>query len=376
MRALVILSLLLSACSTLKKLEPVRSPESVLQRGWSYVEPDADFLAQDAGTSQVSYSGPAVAGSRVVFGSDRFGITVLAKGNGQVLWQKRLEDGVAAQPLVHQSRVYAGTESGRLHAFDLEGGTQAWETRLSAPVEGSLLYSMERLFVATADEALHAVDPATGKVIWTYRRPAFGGTSIRGGHHPAMVAGRIWIGFSDGSLVALDPNDGAVQFEKLFRDNLKFVDVDARVVGWKDGILVATYDGKLRYLRRDGAQIWEFGAGGSRAPIVGDGSVLYFPSSDGNVYALDGDSGKELWRYGFRRGVPTGVAVVGESGKKAIVAAGSDERVVVLDPKTGLQLASVGLGRGSGSYGPIAVDDNNFYVLSSYSRLYQFRLKH
>jgi outer membrane protein assembly factor BamB len=378
MRAFIFLAALsLASCAGMKwKPEAVRTQEPLIQRGWSYIESEKDFLAQEAGAAQVSYSGPQIAGSRLVFGSDRFGITVLVKQSGQLLWQKRLEDGVAAQPLVHQSNIFVGSESGQLHLFQLESGLETWSIRLSAPVEGSLLYASERLFVATADEALHAVDPQTGKILWTYRRPAFGGTGIRGGHHPAMVAGRIWMGFSDGALVALDPNDGSVQLEKQFRDNLKFIDVDARVVGWKDGVLVATYDGKLRYLRRDGAQLWEFPAGGSRAALVGDGDKIYFPSSDGNIYAIDGDSGKELWRYSLRRGVPTGIALVNHGKGKSLIGVASDEKVFALDTLNGSLVSQLSLGRGSGSFSPIAVDEESrmFYVLSSYSRVHQFRL--
>lgn len=375
MRLALVLSLLCASCSSAQwKPGPVRGETPLLERGWSYVESEQEFLGQEAGANQVSFSGPQLAGSRLVFGSERFGLTVLAKENGQVLWQKRLEDGMSALPYVHQSKVYAGTGGGKLHLFDLESGAESWTVTLSGPVHGSMAYGNDRLFVATADEALHALDPGTGKILWTYRRPAFGGTSIRGGGNPSIVAGRVWMGFSDGTLVALDPNDGSVQWEKQFRDNLKFVDLDARVVGWKDGVLVATYDGKLRFLRRDGAQIWEFPAGGSRAPLVSGGDTLYFPSSDGNVYAIDGNSGQELWRRGLKRGVPTGLAILERKDKKVLVAASSDEHLLALDLLDGAVISQASFGRGSGSYSPIAVDDDSFFVLSSYSRIYQFRL--
>ena len=380
MRVLGLLALTcFAACSSQPvswKPQAVRQERPLLQRGWSFVESEKEILGLEAGSTQVSYSAPLVVGEKLVFGSERFGLTVLGKRSGQLLWQKRFPEPVAAQPLAQEERLFVGTESGSLHQFDLESGNQKWEVNLSAPVTGSMLFAFDRLLVATADEALHAVDPATGKVMWVYRRPAFAGTGIRGGGHPAAINGKIWMGFSDGALVSIDPQTGGMDSERIFRDNLKFTDVDARVIGYKDGLLVTTYDGKLRHLRKDGSLAWEFAAGGARTPLLVEGGTVYLPSSDGTVYAINADTGKESWRHVFHRGVPTGLAL-GQGGEKTVlVVTGSEEKVLALNPVNGELLGQSSLGRGSGSYSPVAVDDGGrtFYVLSSFSRIYQYRL--
>lgn len=365
---------LLSACSGIHlKPGPDKTAEPVFQRGWSYIESEKDFLDQDAGVAQVSYSSPQIVGEKIVFGSERFGLTVLAKKNGQVIWQKRVGDGISSQPFILQDAVIAGTDSGELYKFDLASGREIWQLDLNAPVTGSMVFSGDRLFVSTEDEAIRAIDPSTGKILWNYRRPAFGGTSIRGGGHPAVVGGKVWIGFSDGSLVALDPQDGSVSWEKQFHDNVKFMDIDARVVGWRDGILVTTYDGKLRYMKKDGALIWEFAAGGARAPVLADGERLFLPSSDGSVYAIN-SSGKQIWSYFPRRGVPTSVAFMSGTNKKILLVGISEQKILALDSETGKILAQTSFGRSSGSFAPIAVDQETktFFVLSNFSRLHQF----
>jgi outer membrane protein assembly factor BamB len=379
MRIFGLAFLLVSGCSTLGDFRPApdRVPMAVLERGWSYVEPAKEALALDAGVVPVSYSGPVLADQKIIFGSDRFGLVALSKKNGQQLWRNRYPYGVAAIPFVHDSRVYVGTGAGTVHQVNVNSGHELWQSSVGAPVHGTITFAFDRLFVATADEGLHCLDPSTGRVLWTYKRPAFGGTSITGGGHPSVIDGRIWMGFSDGALVSLDPQTGSVESERLFRDNLKFMDLDAKVIGWKDGLLVSTYDGKLRHLRRDGALNWEFGAGGARAPLLTQGDIVYFPSSDGSVYALSGSTGKEIWRYSLRRGVPTGMALVaGADGASRLVVSGSQEKIIVLNAATGAQLAETSLGKGSGSYAPIVTDDESraFFVLSNYSRIYQFRL--
>lgn len=366
-----------AGCARLPKPAPMRAAEPLIQKGWNFIEPNRDYFAMESGVDQVSFSAPVLAGEKLVFGSERFGVVALNKANGKQLWRKKLDGSLLAAPLVTENGVFAGSETGSLFSLDLAGGRERWRVTLSAPVHGSFLLAFQRLYVGTIDEALHCLDPSTGKVIWTYRRPGFGGTSVRGGGNAAAVNGKVWVGFSDGTLVALNPDTGSVEVEKSFRDNLKFSDIDARVVGWRDGMLVATYDGRLRYLRKDGSLIWEFGAGGGRAPVVGDGHVLYFPSSDGALYALSGNSGKEIWSFPLRRGIPTGVAVVTRNGRKVLVVGASDEKVFVLDAASGKQLGQVSLGKGSGTYSPIVADPDtgSFYVLSQFSRIHEFRLR-
>jgi outer membrane protein assembly factor BamB len=370
-------ALLLAGCASFPKPGPMRSPEPVLQRGWNYIEQEQELLDLESGQDPVSYSAPVIAGEKLVFGSDRFGVVALARKNGKQLWRRNLSGGVLAQPLVGDNKiVYAGTDTGFLYALGLEGGRELWKIDLGAPVHGTFLLAFQRLFVGTSDEALHALDPATGKVIWTYRRPAFGGTSVRGGGNPSAINGKIWMGFSDGTLLALNPETGAVETERNFRDNLKFADIDAKVIGWREGMLVATYDGRLRFLRKDGSLNWEFPAGGARAPLLSDGDVVYFPSSDGAVYALSGNTGKEIWSAPLRRGVPTGMALITRGTRKMLVLTVSEEKVLVLDALTGKLLGNSSLGRGSGSYGSIAADpeSGSFYVISHSSRVHEYKL--
>jgi outer membrane protein assembly factor BamB len=374
---LAIAALAAAGCAHVHGPGPVREKLPLIQQGWSFIEPDRDYFAMESGVDPTSYSAPVLSGERLVFGSERFGIVALNKKTGQQLWRRPLDGSLIAAPLVGDAVVYAGTETGSLYALDLAGGRERWHVTLSGPVHGSFLLAYQRLYVGTADEALHCLDPSTGKEIWTYRRPGFAGTSVRGGGNAAAVGGKVWIGFSDGSLVALNPDSGGVEAEKSFRDNLKFTDIDARVVGWRDGMLVSTYDGRLRYLRKDGSTIWEFGAGGGRSPVVGDGDVLYFPSSDGAVHALSGNTGKEIWSFPLRRGIPTGLAVMNRGGRKILLVAGSEEKVYALDAAGGQVLGQVSLGKGSGTYGPIATDPEagSFYVLSQFSRVHEFLLR-
>ena len=84
---------LLSACSHISGPSPVRKAEPILQRGWYYLERDKELLSLEAGVDPVSFSAPILAGEKLVFGSDRFGIIALQRKTGRLLWRRNLDGG-------------------------------------------------------------------------------------------------------------------------------------------------------------------------------------------------------------------------------------------------------------------------------------------
>lgn len=372
-------AIFLAACSNAKlHPKPIKEGGAILSRGWSYTENSATSI--DAGAQPLTYGSPVLEGDRIVFGSERFGITVLHKSTGQVLWQKKIPEGVSSQPLIVQKTIYVGADDGTLRALDFQSGKDLWQISLGMPAQGSPILAADRLVIAAIDQSVYAVDPSTGKILWTYKRPLTVGTNVKGGGNPSYINGGIWIGFSDGSLLVLDPNDGSVKQERQFRDNVKFTDINAKPVAWREGVLVPSYDGKLRYMKRDLTPIWEFPAGGARAvlPSTLKDSLLFLPSSEGSVYAIQGDTGKEAWRFSTSYGTPTGIALLEDAaGNATLVIASSEHKIYAVDANTGRELGQLSLGRGSGSFSSIAVDqkEGNAYILSHFSRIHQCRIR-
>ncbi|NUM89014.1 MAG: PQQ-binding-like beta-propeller repeat protein [Bdellovibrionales bacterium] len=379
MRASFLL-LILAGCSSVERitdrLEPVREGKPVLSRGWAFVESEEDYARMNAGQGQFTSGSPVIAGEKVIFGSDRFGLMAVNKYTGQKIWRRGIPDGVSAQILVLKDRLYVGGDDGVFRCLDVASGAEAWATNLGLSVQGQPLLLQDRIVTATMDDAVHALDPQTGKVLWSYRRSTDTRTKIHGGGNPTLFGGKVWVGFSDGSLLALDPRDGAVSSEQSWKDNSKFHDVDARPVAWRGGLLVVSFDGKLRFLGAESNLIWEFPAGGARSPVIGSQDRIFLPSSDGAVYAIRGANGKELWKHVLRKGVPTGAVLVSGQKRDLLVVATSEEKILALDPDTGAELGSVGLGKGSGSFSSLTSDGEtgSIFLLSSFSRLYQLRV--
>lgn len=376
---LVALLSVTSACSGLKPRSSAAEVD-VLKRGWAYVEPTKELLKQETGGGDVNFTSAALVGNRLIYGSARFGLIAMNKDTGRVLWRRDIPGGIYANVLAQENRLYVGGEDGFFRVFSLDTGEELWKSDLRFPIVGTPAAAQGRVVVGTIDHAVHALDAATGKVLWTFRRGATATTTIKGGGNAAFINGKFWVGFADGTLVALDPNDGAVSLEKQFLDNPKFTDVDATPVPWKRGVLVVSYDGRLRNLRLDGTLQWMFPAGGAHSPIPTqlNGGTIFLAASDGYVYAIQDGTAKEVWKFALKKGIPTGMALFSEGDKHTLAVASSDNFVYALDATTGKLLNSESLGSSSGTYGDLVSDgakSGRFYLVSHYGRVYQFRVQ-
>ncbi len=101
------------------------------------------------------------------------------------------------------------------------------------------------VYVLAGNNVFYALDAATGRQIWLYSRQDTSQFSIRGGSQAALRNGTLYVGFSDGSLVALNAKSGSVVWELQLNRNKRFRDVDATPVLDGDQIYVASYDDKL-----------------------------------------------------------------------------------------------------------------------------------
>lgn len=379
---LCLTAVLLSGCGSFRP-EPSRAKFEPVLRGWSFVESSEEMADQQTGAPAINYSSPVLYKDELLVATERFGLTSFNKHSGTVNWRIPIKGGASSTPVVFENKVFVGSNEGFFFAYPLGGGAEHWSQDLRFPVKGKPAYLGGRILVATVDHAMHALDASTGKILWTYRRNAASGTTIKGGGNASVIDGKFWVGFSDGSLVVLEPNDGSELREKQFRDNIKFTDIDAEPVPWKQGVLVSTYDGRLRYIKKNGLPIWTFPKGSAKAAVPGSGvNMIFLPGSDGTVYAVSDSSGKRIWQYSLERGVPTGVAYFGNSTdasmKDGLVAvASSDNFLYILDAKTGSLKQIMRFGSSSGAYGSVIADQKNkrFYVLSHYGRVYQFRVR-
>jgi len=276
----------------------------------------------------VFLSSPVVAAGAVYFGSGDGHVYALDAASGALKWKFATGDVVHASPAYADGVVYFGSWDSRFYAVDATSGKEKWRFQggLDPLIHNQVGFQSSPavangvVYTGCRDSNLYALDAATGKEKWRYS--ASGSWIITS---PAVTAGKVVAGTSDSSLfLVLDADTGkpiVQQKGKAYIFSSPSIAGDVAYLGILNGTLEA------RDLR-NGDLLWDFQTEASRrndgwiltaertfntplvfssswreAPIVatdrqfGIGAVfssplvvddvVYFGSTDGNLYAVD-----------------------------------------------------------------------------------------
>ena len=199
------------------------------------------------------------------------------------------------------SGVYAGTAPAKFTRIQ-------WTFKASGPIVASPVIADGVIYIGDYGGQLHAIDQASGKEKWSFKSRMPIASSA------AVAAGVVYFVSSSGALIALDATSGqlkwafATEYEKRFEaQNLH-------------GYLSAA---------QTMPDAWDLFVS---SPAVVNGRV-YFGSGDGNVYAVDAQSGVVQWKFATRDVVHASPAI-----HNGVVYIGSwDGNFYAIDAQTGEQ---------------------------------------
>ena len=182
----------------------------------------------------------ALAGDRLIVGTQGHAIAAFARGDGSPLWRVAVRYHCDGTPAVDGERIYIGCDDGLLRALRVADGALLWsfQTRgelrsgVAVPVEGGALFG-------SYDGYLYRLS-AAGKLLWKFKV----GRQVQA--TPLVdAAGTLVVGARDGYLYGLAAADG----RQLWRHRLGG-EIDSSVALGADGtLLVGCDDGKLYGLR-------------------------------------------------------------------------------------------------------------------------------
>jgi outer membrane protein assembly factor BamB len=216
-----------------KQLQGPIHAEPVYGDGRVYVGTlEGHFYAIDASTGDVVWSSEtgATIESRAAFAEGRIFFTtsddvLLAAdaATGKRLWNYRrtapeyFTIKETAKPIVDEGVVYCGFADGVMVALQIDTGEMLWNSDLSAgktefiDADEDPIAAGSRLFAASYDGGLYAIDKTSGEHIW--RQPLSGiADFVYGGDS-------LYVGTANGRLVAVDAEDGSVQWGFRFKDH-------------------------------------------------------------------------------------------------------------------------------------------------------------
>jgi outer membrane protein assembly factor BamB len=204
---------------------------------------------------------------------------------------------IVAAPLVDGESLYVASASGKLIALNRFTGEERWVLDVHEELTTTPSLDEGRVFVMSSDEAVTAVDAATGKSLWKFRRERPAGFTIRGNARPVFAHKLVYVGFADGTVAALRPQDGVARWSRAVSGTGDYLDVDALAAPADDPRVYAASAsvGVVALDAQTGDSAWT-------APLPGANHVLVegqrvYASGRSEVLAVDRSAGTKLWSF-------------------------------------------------------------------------------
>ena len=265
------------------------------------------------------------ASGRIFVGSSDQGLYALRADDGQKLWRFETLGFVQSAPLYDAGEdvLYFGSNDGALYKVNAKNGNLVWRFMSNAEVARRPVLDGGTLFVTNANDTLLAIEPQSGKLLWHQHRTPAAGMEVAGHSGPAVFRGKVYTGFSDGTVAAFDAKTGAERWQP--------VDLAAEA----EQTLGQVPD----QLDVDSTPIPD---------MLPSGAVVYTSNYAAGVYALDAETGTQVWSNPGVFGVtdislfdqPAHVRRDGrdEPQRRVLLAASGTTGLWGLDPATGTEL--------------------------------------
>ena len=276
------------------------------------------------------------------------------EGSERIAWQFKAEGSINSSPIVWNGNVYFGANDGVIYCLNKENGKVKWRYEVEEKEPRAFIFfstptiAEGRLYIGAANKQLYCLDAETGKLVWKYMASDW----IRS--RPACQGDKVYVASIDGTIHCLKQKNGEAQLEwktkvgthpifsdlTLSKENLFITSSDLYLycintkngkVRWRRSLLEDSYEMVVRYRGAKRERL----AGGEdyqSSPVIAEGKVFIGGPSH-FVYAIDAESGKEIWR--FEVGGQIAGGPVYSNSRIFVGQKGGTEYFYCLDAKTG-----------------------------------------
>ena len=243
---------------------------------------------------------PAIDGETMYTVDHKGRITALNRLKGKKLWQAKTREEISGGISVDSGLLFVGNSSGELIALSSEDGSELWRKQLSSEILSIPRSNGTVVAVQTMNGRLYALDARTGDQMWFYESPP-PVLILRGTPSPVVTDNAIYAGFSNGRLMAFNPQNGLILWEQRVampqgRSELeRMVDIHASPVLHEGILYVATFQGRVSAVARGtGSSVWAQDTSTSEDFVVANGR-LFLSQSDGQINCYNSATGELVW---------------------------------------------------------------------------------
>lgn len=286
--------------------------------------------------------------------------------NGRLYWQTPLNTPLTAGPSSNGSVVVVGTSQGELYALQLSNGHIIWHTVLPNQILGVPQITANTVAVETVDGKLLVLNANTGQIQWSYDHGA-PTMILRGGSSPQITRNSVIAGYSDGKVAAYSLADGKLMWEHMSSEPSGATDIEQMVDVVADPIVAdgviysVNYQGNISALdANSGNVIWQHPLS-SFTGMALNNQYLFATDANGYVWAFDRNTGDVLWRQTLLANrIISAPAIQGNT----VVVADGEGFIHWLSQQDGRFVARISTASAPISMPP-AVNGNAIYVLNN-----------
>lgn len=295
---------------------------------------------------------PAVDAERglVYAGGLDHGVHALRADDGLPIWRFQTLGAVEGAIVLDREVLFVGSDDGALYALDATTGAQRWRFATTAEIVRAPVVTPDAVYVVNADDTVFAVNRVTGEQRWRYHRDPPGGITASGHAGLLFARGKLFCGFSDGTVVAIDPGDGTASWERdtaadAAEDDAseahRVIDVDTTPVLLDGSLFVASQSTGLYALDPQGGGVrWRLDWLKGASSLAADGRHLYATSSTLGLLKIDPSDGTVVWARDFG----AGALQVATAGDGLLLVPSASQALWLVRARDGEILEGVGRG--------------------------------
>lgn len=323
----------------------------------------------DTGNLPIALQSPVISEGLVFVGANNGFFHSFELENGKQVWKVNDHSSYHSKPVIYKDQVIYGTQDGRVYSRATINGELKYNVDLGASIEGSGVIYNGKIFFHLRNHQVFALDVETGKILWAYKRSVPYLTTLQRAAKPVVLNNRLYVGFADGTLAALNLEEGLLVFEIKLSTGIKFVDLDNPISVVDGKIYAGVMGGPLHIINAEnGAIIKRSEIVASRSPII-EGDELLVPMNNGAIVRTD----KNLNFIAEKKIMKGAISDVKSLGSSYFVTSTTGE-IAEVEKRTLTIIRSKHLGHPySAIFGEIDINQNNIAVMSSRNRLYLFQ---
>lgn len=242
---------------------------------------------------------PAFAGDRIFTVSHRGVMKAIDAKTGSDIWSVKTQQAMTSGVAVDSRLLFVGTDAGRLLAYRQSDGHFVWQAPVSNDILATPVVAAGKVIAKTADGRVYAFDAQNGQQIWDFVSPN-ADLILRGSSMPKVVGDLVINGIANGQVVALNLNDGHVEWKQTVAESTgsstveRMTDIAADPVIVDKTIYIVTYQGQVAALALNGKILWQKALSSYAGFTVGP-KYIYAVDAHDHIWAFARNSGDVLW---------------------------------------------------------------------------------